>query len=166
MQKIGLRRAEEEEEGSLAVFQNALIIVRSTLHLALYAFPNRNSKEKKYLRKRWIHLIHRKNFNSTNGHRVCSEHFKGGRRTYTNNVPTITPKTENIVKPEPRPTVRARNRDVLSETNVNSDTSATSTEIMEVDNEYFPSDDETAREDFVLQSKKSHKTPLQLHLHS
>ena len=51
----------------------------------------------------------------------------------------------NIVKPEPRPTVRARNRDVLSETNVNSDTSATSTEIMEVDNEYFPSDDETAR---------------------
>ena len=67
------------------------------------------------------------------------------------------------MKPEPRPTVRARNRDVLSQTNVNSDTSATSTEIMEVDNEYFPSDDETAREDFVLQSKKSDKTPLQLH---
>ena len=105
-------------------------------------------------------MIHRKNFNSTNGHRVCSEHFKGGRRTYTNNVPTITPKTEDIVKPEPRLTVRARNRDVLSQTNVNSDTSATSTEIMEVDNEYFPSDDETAGEDFVLQSKKSYKTPL------
>ena len=73
------------------------------------------------------------------GHRVCSEHFKGGRRTYTNNVPTITPKTENIVKPEPRATVRARNRDFLIEINVNSDSSATSTEIMEVDNEYFPS---------------------------
>ena len=67
------------------------------------------------------------------------------------------------MKPEPRATVRARNRDFLSEINVNSDTSATSTEIMEVDNEYFPSDDETARKDFVLQSKKSYKTPLHLH---
>ena len=83
-----------------------------------------------------------------------------------NNVPTITPKTENIVKPEPRPTVRARNPDVLSETNVNSDTSATSTEIMEVDNEYFPSDDETAQEDFVLQSKKSYKPPCSYILHT
>ena len=30
VQKTGLRRAEEEEEGSLAVFQNALMIIRST----------------------------------------------------------------------------------------------------------------------------------------
>ena len=61
------------------------------------------------------------------------------------------------MKQEPRPTVRTRNRDVFSETNVNSDTSATSTEIMEVDNEYFPSDDEIAREDFVLHCSKVRK---------
>ena len=70
------------------------------------------------------------------------------------------------MKPEPRATVRARNRDFLSEINVNSDTSATSTEIMEVDNEYFPSDDETARKDLVLQSKKSYKTPCIYILHT
>ena len=129
-------------------------------HLAFYTFPNGDSKEKKDLRKRWIHLIHRKNFNPTNGLRVCSEHFEGGRKTYMNNVPTITPKTENIVKPKPRPTVRARNRDVLSVTNVNIDTSTTSTEIMEVENEHFLNDDETGQEDFVLQSNKSYEIPV------
>ena len=70
------------------------------------------------------------------------------------------------MKPEPRATVRARNRDFLSEINVNSDTSATSTEIMEVDNEYFPSDAETARKDFVLKRKKVIKPPCIYILHT
>ena len=83
-------------------------------------------------------MLDSKDFNPTSGHRVCSEHFEGGIKTCMNNVPTITPKTENMVKPKPRPTVRARNRDVLSEADVNIDT--TITEMMGVDNEYFSND--------------------------
>ena len=45
------------------------------------------------LRKKWLHKISRKNFNPTTGHRVCSVHFEGGKKTYTNSVPTIVPKT-------------------------------------------------------------------------
>ena len=48
------------------------------------------------LRKKWLHMISRKNFKPTSGHRVCSEHFVGGKKTYDNNVPTIVPK---IIKP-------------------------------------------------------------------
>ena len=44
-------------------------------------------------RKKWLYMIYRKNFNPTSRHRVCSEHFVGGKKTYENNAPTIVPKT-------------------------------------------------------------------------
>ena len=44
------------------------------------------------LRKKWLHMICRKNFNPSSGHRVCSEHFVGGKKTYEINVLTIGPK--------------------------------------------------------------------------
>ena len=121
------------------------------INVSFYAFPTGKGKEKEDLRKRWIHLIHRKDFRPTGGHRVCSEHFEGGRKTYMNNVPTITPKNENMVKPMPRPTVRARNRNVLTEADMNIATSTASTEMMEVD---------TAQEDFELQNNISSTTSI------
>ena len=36
-------------------------------------------------RKKWLHMIYRKNFNPTSGDRVYSEHFVGGKKTYGNN---------------------------------------------------------------------------------
>ena len=79
-------------------------------YLSFYTFPNGISKEKKLLRKRWINMVSRKDFKPTLGHRVCSEHFVGGEKTYMNNVPTITPKTANEKPRNERRTVKARNR--------------------------------------------------------
>ena len=36
--------------------------------------------EKAKRRRRWLHSISRKNFKPTTGHRVCSLHFKGGKK--------------------------------------------------------------------------------------
>ena len=81
--------------------------------LSFYNFPNGKSKESVELRKKWIRLISRVNFTPTIGHRVCLEHFSGGKKTYTNNLPTIVPSTQ-VTKPakpcNPRPTVKTRNR--------------------------------------------------------
>ena len=79
-------------------------------NISFYAFPNGKSKEKQLLKKRWIHFISRKDFKPTAGHRVCSEHFPGGKKTYMNNVPTVTPKTANAKPSFQRSTLRARNR--------------------------------------------------------
>jgi hypothetical protein len=59
--------------------------------LSFYNFANGKSKESVELRKEWISLISRVNFTPTTGHRICSEHFSGGKKTYTNNLPTIEP---------------------------------------------------------------------------
>ena len=48
-------------------------------------------------------MISRKNFNPTISHRVCSAHFKGGRKSYLNNIPTIVPKST-----KPKPVVERR----------------------------------------------------------
>ena len=53
-------------------------------------------------RKIWLHKISRKNFVPTDGHRVCSSHFTGGRKTYLHNVPTIVPKTIQPQQTRPR----------------------------------------------------------------
>ena len=79
-------------------------------NVSFHTFPNGKSSEKKLLRKKWINLISRKDFVPTSGHRVCSEHFKGGKKTYLNNVPIRTPKTTNMPPVRPRKTQRARNR--------------------------------------------------------
>lgn len=60
-------------------------------HLSYYVFP----KDPK-LREIWIENIAKPGklnspFKPTNGHRVCSEHFDGGKKTYLINVPTIFP---------------------------------------------------------------------------
>ena len=52
--------------------------------LSFYVIPKDNK-----LRKIWLSKISRKNFTPTSGHRVCSAHFKDGKKTYMNNVPTI-----------------------------------------------------------------------------
>ena len=79
-------------------------------HLSFYNFPNGKSKEKQILREKWINAVSRKNFKPTIGHRVCSEHFVGGQKTYVNNIPTITPKTRLRRLVIPRTTTKARNR--------------------------------------------------------
>ena len=61
-------------------------------HISFCAFPNGKSKEKQMLLKKWICMICRKDFKPMPGHRVCSEHFVGGKRTYLNEFLTITPK--------------------------------------------------------------------------
>ena len=54
--------------------------------ISFYKFP----KDKK-LKKIWLQQISRKDFKLTNGHRVCSQHFEGGKKTYLNNVATVFP---------------------------------------------------------------------------
>ena len=81
--------------------------------LSFYNFPNGKSKESIELRKRWINLISRKDFSPTIGDRVCSLHFPGGRKTYTNLLPTIVPKATRPTPTKPRSTVKARNRTPL-----------------------------------------------------
>ena len=79
--------------------------------LSFYVIPNGKSKEKQVLRKRWLHMISRKNFdNPGQGHRVCSKHFVDGRKTYMNNIPTIVPKNKDRKEQRMRTTVKARSR--------------------------------------------------------
>ena len=75
-------------------------------NLSFYVFPQ-NEK----LRKVWLRKISRKGFKPTSGHRVCSEHFEGGKKTYMNNIPTIFPlKTHQKSKSsERRPLIRDYN---------------------------------------------------------
>lgn len=80
--------------------------------LSFYNFPNGKSQESKELRKKWINLIPRKDFSPTMGHRVCSEHFPGGKKTYMNRLPTIIPTTVKRISTKPRRTTKERNRTV------------------------------------------------------
>lgn len=81
--------------------------------LSLYVFP----KDEK-LREQWLTNISRENFAPTSGHRVCSEHFLEGRKTYLNNVLTIfhwkQPRIEKIGKEEVK-TVGVAEAEVLGE---------------------------------------------------
>ena len=79
-------------------------------HLKFYEFPSGGSKEKQLLRKKWLHCISRKDFKPTSAHRVCSLHFPEGKKTYLNNIPSITPKTESRKPVKERATFKARNR--------------------------------------------------------
>ena len=80
-------------------------------HLKFYRFPSGKSKEKQEVRKKWINLISRKGLNNpTESHRVCSQHFVGGMKTYMNNLPLIVPKATRPTIAKERTTVRSRNR--------------------------------------------------------
>lgn len=59
------------------------------------------------LRKRWLSMISRKDFKPSSSHRVCSAHFKNGKKTYMDNVPTIVPKTVKLTKTTPRKTLNS-----------------------------------------------------------
>lgn len=72
------------------------------------------SEQAKELRKKWISLVSRKDFSLTIGHRVCSAHFPGGKKTYMNKLPTIVPKTIKPTPMNPRPTIKSRNRTPLA----------------------------------------------------
>ena len=82
--------------------------------LSFYSFPDGKSEDKVLLRKRWLHFVGRKDFKPIHGHRVCSKHFLGGKKTYVNNLPMITPKTAKAKPIVPRQTSKARNRIVPS----------------------------------------------------
>ena len=58
------------------------------------------------LRKKWVCLLKRKGIRDPGpSHRVCSEHFVGGAKTYSNNIPTIFA-TVTTRKPRKSPTTR------------------------------------------------------------
>jgi hypothetical protein len=81
-------------------------------HLRFYEFP-----KGKNLRKLWINKVSRRGkkgkfslFVPSTGHRVCSDHFEGGKKTYTVRIPTIfpwrktktnTPRRQLVRKPVP-----------------------------------------------------------------
>ena len=82
-------------ERSLAVFRSASAIVREIKSFLFTPFRMANkSKEKQDLREKSLHMISCQNFTPGPGHRVCSKHFTGGRKTYMNNIPTIVPKNK------------------------------------------------------------------------
>ena len=57
------------------------------------------------MRKKWIRLLKRKGIRDPGpSHRVCSSHFVGGAKTYSNNIPTIFAAVTS--KPRKIPTVR------------------------------------------------------------
>ena len=79
--------------------------------LSFYIISNGKNKEKQDLQRRWLFMISRQNFDNPGiGHRVCSKHFVGGRKTYMNNVPTVVPKNKGKKQQQPRVTIKARNR--------------------------------------------------------
>ena len=82
--------------------------------LSFYNFPNGKSQKSKNLRKAWIHLVSRKNFSPTSGHRVCSKQIPGGKKHYMNRLPTIVPKTIRPTPTKPRSTTKARIRTPMS----------------------------------------------------
>ena len=89
--------------------------------ISFYKFP----KDKK-LKKIWLQQISRKDFKPTNGHRVCSQHFEGGKKTYLNNVPTVFPlsKTHQKVNTEPRRTLIRVNTSARTANTIPSDRSS------------------------------------------
>ena len=79
-------------------------------NLSFHKFP----KAKK-LRSEWVHMIGRKDFLPNEHHRVCSEHFPDGKKSYINNVPTITPTKLQLTKNKEIPTFECRERIPLTE---------------------------------------------------
>lgn len=84
--------------------------------LRFYTFPKDEEQ-----RRVWLQNISRtgvtgcfSTFYPTTGHRVCSAHFPGGRKTYSINVPTIFPlrgvREEDQEVPQEAASSRARRR--------------------------------------------------------
>ena len=90
------------QEDSLAASQAVLTTINATGVFLFINFPKTRNRK-----KIWLQQISRKDFKPTNGHRVCSQHFEGGKKTYLNNVPTVfrLSKTHQKVNTEPRRTL-------------------------------------------------------------
>ncbi|XP_049268972.1 uncharacterized protein LOC125757424 [Rhipicephalus sanguineus] len=100
--------AENEEEATKIYEEANFIFEKASMRLhntrdksfGFYVLP----KERK-LRETWIQRINRagqsgrfSKFTPTTGHRVCSAHFEGGKKTYMNRVPTIFPLRQQKVE--------------------------------------------------------------------
>ena len=55
----------------------------------------------------WLQKVSRRDLKPKNGPQVCSQHFKGGKKTYMNNVPTVFPlsKTHQKINTDPQRTL-------------------------------------------------------------
>ena len=71
-------------------------------NLSFYVIPKDPAQ-----RKKWLIKISRKDFVPSISHRVCSDHFVGGKKSYMNNVPTIVPKTIKPTEWKPRKTLNS-----------------------------------------------------------
>ncbi|XP_020898606.1 uncharacterized protein LOC110237362 [Exaiptasia diaphana] len=84
--------------------------------LSFYVIPKDNE-----LRKLWFHKISRQGFKpkkeQISGFRVCSEHFEGGAKTYSVNVPTIFPLSKSHVTAQKEPR-RKLNRHTIDSSSV------------------------------------------------
>ncbi len=59
----------------------------------------------KVLKEKWINAIKRKEFVSSDSHRVCSKHFNGGRKCSISDIPVIfplLPRSKTRKRPKPR----------------------------------------------------------------
>ena len=68
-------RLELRWEDSLAATQAVLTTINADRGVSLH-------KKTRNLKKIWLQNISRKDFKPTNDHRVCSQHFEGGKKTY------------------------------------------------------------------------------------
>ncbi|CAB4009733.1 THAP domain-containing 11 [Paramuricea clavata] len=61
-------------------------------------------------RKKWLHMLERKNVVPSSSHRVCSAQLVGGTKTYMNNIPTLNVpilKTTRPTTAKPRTTINS-----------------------------------------------------------
>ncbi len=72
--------------------------------LSFYRIP-----KDKVLKVKWINAIKRKDFISSDSHRVCSKHFKNGKKCSRLDVPVISP-----LLPEPKTRKRPKARKYIS----------------------------------------------------
>ena len=83
----------------IAVYHNAKSNNRKNAELSFYKIPKNPE-----LKKKWVQLLKRKGVREPGpGNKVCSMHFVEGKKTYTNNIPTIFTTTSKVRK---SPTVR------------------------------------------------------------
>ena len=89
---------------------------RKNPELSFYKIPKNPE-----LKKKWVQLLKRKGVREPGpSHKVCSMHFVEGKKTYTNNIPTIFTTTSKVRKsPTVRVTIDAKKSPQCSSCEVN-----------------------------------------------